>query len=212
MALTSVELCRLREACDNLEDGPNYRCKDYVTNMLNTALDFQMHSTVVSSSIEYFSLAHGAKTHRKLKSVIEGFPNTKRGNKKLANHLWNNNHWTRAKFLRKILTCFEERGVKGQKSLEIWVKEAEYEVDVKGQFKTEEHSIGFALFQWLRLRCGLNTVKPDVYILRFVNKAVGRKVSQQEAVVALKKVARDSRRRANRLDAAIWHYEKELGK
>ena len=38
MALSRGELTLLRKACDKLNDGPDYRCKDYVANLLNTAL------------------------------------------------------------------------------------------------------------------------------------------------------------------------------
>lgn len=123
--------------------------------------------------------------------------------------MWNNNHWTRAKFLRMLLYEFESRGIKGQQSLKKWVSNADFEKDVKGQFKTEEHSIGIALFQWLRLRLGIDTVKTDVHIMNFVSTAIGRKISQQEALDALILVAKQTNRKASLLDAAIWHYQKE---
>jgi hypothetical protein len=37
MALTSNKLTQLRKACDQLDDGPDYRCEDYVDNLLNSA-------------------------------------------------------------------------------------------------------------------------------------------------------------------------------
>ena len=207
--LSPLELVRLRKACDKLDNGPDYRCKDYVANLLNTAIDFQMKSEVVNAAMEYFEETHGARTHRRLVSLIALHLNTKKGNLNLANLLWNNNHWSRAKFLRKIVEGFEERGVRGQKSLENWVKNADFETDVKGRFKTKEHSIGYTLFLWLQLRCGVNTVKPDVHIVNFVSKVFRRRVSPEEAVAGLKKVAKDSKRKAYRLDSAIWHFQRD---
>lgn len=209
MALTGREIQKLRTKCNMLKDGPDYRVDDYVSNLLNTVLDFQMNSDVVNSAINYYEDNHGFRIHKKLKDILADFPNTKKGNLALANFLWNNNHWSRAKFLRKIIAAFEERGIKGQKSLKKWVTQADFETDVKGKFKTKEHSIGYALFHWLRLRLGVDTVKADVHIMNFVSDAIGRKVSQEDAVSGLLEVANQTKRKASRLDAAIWHYQKE---
>jgi len=209
MALTKREIQKLRTQCNKLEDGPDYRINDYVSNLMNTVLDFQMKVGPVESAVEYYEENHGYRTHKKLKAFIDSFPNTKNGNLKLANTMWNNNHWTRAKFLRMLLYEFESRGIKGQQSLKKWVSSADFEKDIKGKFKTKEHSIGIALFQWLRLRLGVDTVKPDVHIMNFVSNAVGRRISQQEALDALMIVAEQTNRKAALLDAAIWHYQKE---
>jgi len=209
MTLTKREIQKLRTRCNKLEDGPDYRINDYVSNLMNTVLDFQMKVGPVNSAMEYYEDNHGYRTHKKLKSFIDAFPDTKKGNLKLANALWNNNHWSRAKFLRMILDEFECRGIKGQQSLKKWMSKADLERDIRGQFKTKEHSIGIALFQWLRLRLGIDTVKPDVHIMNFVTDTVGRKISQQEALDALLIVAQQTNRKASLLDAAIWHYQKE---
>lgn len=207
MALTPDEMDSLRKACDQLDDGPDYRCKDYVTNLLNMALDFQMRSKAVDAAVDYFKKTHKSKSHGQLKTLLAAYPNTKGGNRSLAKFLWNNNHWSRAKFLRKIMECLENRGVKDQRTLVRWAKEADFKRDVKGQFRTQEHSIGYTLFQWLQLRCGVNTVKPDVHVVNFVTSAVRRRVTPGEAVAGLKRVAMDSAREANRLDSAIWHFQ-----
>lgn len=209
MALTGREIQKLRTQCNRLEDGPDYRIDDYVKNLLNTVLDFQMQSEIVNAAMSYYEERHGYRTHKKLKEVLNGFPNTQKGNLRLANFIWNNNHWTRAKFLRKIIDVFEEKGIKGQQSLKQWVENADFETDVKGQFKTDEHSIGYALFHWLQLRVGIDTIKPDVHIINFVTKAIGRRVSQEEAVIGLLEVAEQTERKAALLDAAIWHYQKD---
>jgi len=209
MALTKREIQKLRTQCNKLEDGLDYRINDYVSNLMNTVLDFQMKVGPVESAVEYYEENHGYRTHKKLKAFIDSFPNTKNGNLELANTMWNNNHWTRAKFLRMLLYEFESRGIKGQQSLKKWVSNADFEKDIKGKFKTKEHSIGIALFQWLRLRLGVDTVKPDVHIMNFVSNAVGRRISQQEALDALMIIAKQTNRKAALLDAAIWHYQKE---
>ncbi len=209
MTLSKREIQKLRTQCNKLEDGPDYRIDDYVSNLMNTVLDFQMKVGPIESAVEYYEEHHGYRTHKKLKTFVDSFPNTKTGNLKLANSMWNNNHWTRAKFLRMLLYEFEARGIKGQQSLKKWISNADFEKDIKSQFKTKEHSIGIALFQWLRLRLGIDTVKPDVHIMKFVSNAIGRKTSQQEALDALILVANQTNRKASLLDAAIWHHQKE---
>jgi hypothetical protein len=167
-----------------------------------------MKYEVAFDSIDYFFENHNINSHRKLKSFLENYPDTKRGNIKLANIMWNNNHWSRVKFLWKLIYCFEERGIKGQKSLERWAKNADFEIDVKGQFRTKEHSIGYALFHWLQIKCGVNTVKPDVHILEYVSRNIGRRVSQEEAVEGIKSVAKQLKKKAYWIDAAIWNLER----
>ena len=209
MALSKQEIKKLIIRCNSLADGPDYQKCDYVGNLLNTALDFQMHVNTMHSAIEYYEKHHGYRTHKKLKQFIDGFPNKKKGNLRLANSLWGNNHWSRAKFLRMLLSEFEIRGVKGQASLTKWVTQADFNTDIKGQFKTKEHSIGIALFHWLQLRLGVDTVKPDVHILNFVSATIGRNITQREAVGGLLEVSKQTKRKASLLDAAIWHYQRE---
>lgn len=211
MVLEDSEYARLQSRCASLEDGPDYRCNNYIENLLNTVLDFQMKSPVVEKATRYFFNTHGIETHDKLKQLINGFPDTKEGYLALAKRLWNYSFWTRDKFLRRIIECFDERGIRDQESLEEWVREADFERDAKGQFRTSEHSIGYTLFKWLQLRIGIDTIKPDVHILRFVADSIGRPISQDEAVSALTRIAKETNRKAYRLDAAIWTYQRKLG-
>ena len=120
MALTKREIQKLRTQSNKLEDGPDYRINDYVSNLMNTVLDFQMKVGPVESAVKYYEENHGYRTHKKLKAFIDLFPNTKKGNLELANTMWNNNYWTRAKFLRMLLAEFACRGIKGQQSLKKW--------------------------------------------------------------------------------------------
>jgi hypothetical protein len=207
MPLTPDELTSLRQACDQLADGPSYRCEEYVTNLLNMALDFQMPSKAVDAATKYFNETHDAKTHDQVEALLARYPNTEEGNLSLAKFLWNYNLWSRAKFLREITKCLGERGIRDQESLARWVKEADFKRDVKGQFRTEKHSIGDVLFHWLQLRCGVDTVKADVHVRKFVGDAIGRPVTAAEAVSGLMTVAKDSGREPHRLDSAIWHFQ-----
>ncbi len=99
--------------------------------------------------------------------------------------------------------------MKGPASLRRWAEVADFEIDMKGQFRSSSHSMGYAIFQWLRLRCGMPTFKPDLHVLRFVETAIGRRPSPYETVGALVEVAGLLKLETHRLDAAIWQYQKD---
>lgn len=208
MTLTELELRKLTAKCNKIKDGPDYRENDYVKNLLITVLDFQMNVKTVSAALRYFRNNHNIETHEALKSFVYKYPDTKEGNKKLSNDMWDNNHWSRAGFLRKLIEEFEKRDIKDQQSLKKFIESSEFEKDIKGKFRTEKHSIGVTLFQWLRLRVGIETVKPDVHILRFVSNVLGRKITRNEAVAGLLYVAAKTNREPALLDSAIWNYQK----
>jgi hypothetical protein len=56
------------------------------------------------------------------------------------------------------------------------------------------------------MRLGVDTIKPDVHVLRFVSGAIGRRVTQDEAVTSLETIARRLGTSARLLDANIWAF------
>jgi hypothetical protein len=54
------------------------------------------------------------------------------------------------------------------------------------------------------MRLGVETVKPDVRLMRFVSRAVGRPVGERETIEGIEQVARRIGVKANELDWAIW--------
>ncbi len=58
------------------------------------------------------------------------------------------------------------------------------------------------------MRAGVETVKPDVHVLRFVGGAIGRAVAETEAVVALEAVAARMNVPARLLDWSIWEIQR----
>jgi hypothetical protein len=209
VALSKEEMRLLLHACKSLGRGRDYTCNDYIDNVMNMVLDFQLQSPVLGKAMEKYRTL-GIKSHRKLRSIVDYYSNTQEGYSELAQVLWGYNLWSRAKFLKRILDFFEEHGIRGQASLHKWVLKADFEEDVKGKIKTEEHSIGIALYHWMRLRHGVNTVKPDVHVIRFVENAIGRKPAIQDTIDGLISVAKSLRRKPALLDAAIWQYQRDL--
>jgi hypothetical protein len=65
---------------------------------------------------------------------------------------------------------------------------------------------GFALagYQYLRMLFGANTTKPDLHICRYVSRAIGRTVSDLEALNLLEGTSAISEVRLRDLDTSIW--------
>ena len=207
--MNNREYNTLYRACNLLEDGPDHRSDNYALNIIDVAINFQTNNKAVKAARKHYNDKVRYKSHKKLKDVVDSFPDTKRGNKRLASHLWSNDMWTRTEFLRVLLEEFDQRGIRGQKSLKKWLTNAEFKRDVKGQFKSKHHSMGIALFHWLCLRCGIETIKPDVHVLNFVEKHIGRRPQPEECIEALVTIAQQQRRECCRLDSAIWHLRRD---
>jgi hypothetical protein len=60
------------------------------------------------------------------------------------------------------------------------------------------------VYQALVMRQGVDTVKPDVHVHRFVERAVGRHLRDVEVVEVVTAAARDLGWKAAELDWAIW--------
>ena len=68
--------------------------------------------------------------------------------------------------------------------------------------------LGPAIYRWLVMRLGVETIKPDTHILRFVSNSIGRPVSEDEAVTALETIA--GRMEWTRvLDSNIWECSRD---
>lgn len=209
MAFSNHEMQALRQACDDLPDGPDYRCGDYDENLMLTVLDFFQKVEPVNRAIGHFRAKHGFERGSELGDFIAKFSDTEAGNRALAQALWGYNYWTRASFLRTLMSEFQNRGIKDQATLVAWLKASDFDQDISGKFKAAGHSIGIAIYNWLLLRCGFPTVKPDRHVLNFVSRAIGRRVSASEALYALRSIASESKRESYRLDSAIWHSERQ---
>lgn len=183
----------------------DFLVEDYVDNMLLTVLDFQMRGTTVARAMEYFSRhARGEiNSFDTLKNLLAHYPDTQEGNRQLAQYLWGYNLWTRAELLRRLLVYFEAQGVTTQKALQAWAADADYVRDFKGQVK----GAGYAIFQWLVMRQGVETVKPDVWLHRFMQEVLGYSVRDEVVVELLKEVALELEIKAYDLDWRIWKYQ-----
>lgn len=196
--LTAAELERLEEACRAVPPAKNeYIATDVADALLATVVDYQMHTTAVVGAMEHFK-AHHADTTRTmddLERTLQQFPDDERGNHELARHLWGYQLWTRAQQLRGLVRYFSDRGIRDLNGLRAWAATSTF-ADFKG--------LGPAVYQWLVMRLGGETAKPDVRLLRFVSRAIGRPANERETIDGIEEVARRLGIRANQLDWGIW--------
>ncbi len=121
--------------------------------------------------------------------------------------IWNYNHPARVEILAGLTAKFQsiKRNLRIEDDLDAlsaWGQQssvAEFEeFDVKG--------IGFTTFQYLRLLCGADTVKPDIHLQRAVKDALRKPQSKLMTVALIESTAHELGIPARRLDYAIWRY------
>jgi hypothetical protein len=198
---------RLVEACRPLTIVPyGYEQHDYMTNVLLTVLDLRMHNTVVERSIRHYwdHRRDEIRTLESLEALLGRFPDDKQGNGQVARHLWGNDHWARVHWLRGLVRFLAAENLRTQDALEAWAHRSEYERDFAARVKY----LGPAAYKWLVMRLGVDTVKPDVWIRRFVEGVVGHGVSDPELVRVVTEVAHRLQRSPRELDAAIWEHQR----
>lgn len=135
------------------------------------------------------------------------WPDDQPGNTALAEYLWGYRQWTRAHLLRDLVAYFASIGVNDQASLRRWAATAEFTRDFQGRVR----GLGPAVFQWLVMRQGVDTVKPDVHVHRFASRVLGRRLSDNDVVAVVVAAAGRLGRPAHRLDWAIWETSRAEG-
>jgi hypothetical protein len=205
--ITSVDVDRVTQACSALPraDGV-YLADDFVTALVETVVDFQQHTTTVERAMEHFVRERrpSIASIGDLQETLANHPDTQAGNTALAQALWGYKLWTRAHMLRGLVSFFDEEGVRDLESLRQWAASSGFQRDFEGRVK----GLGPAVYNWLVMRMGVETVKPDVRLRRFVERCLERPVSDQEIVDVVSVAARTLGLKAYELDWAIWESER----
>jgi hypothetical protein len=81
--------------------------------------------------------------------------------------------------------------------------QAEFLRDFEGQVKGPSP----AVFNWLVMRQGVESIKPDVHVHRFTERAVGRRLSDDDVVQLVMAAARTLGYRSYEMDWAKWEFE-----
>jgi hypothetical protein len=171
-------------------------------NLLETVLDYMLQTEVVVTALEHFRQKrwNEARSLDDLERLMARFPDDEAGNTVLAQHLWGYNFWTRAQQLRELARYFRSIGVIHQEQLRQWALRSMF----KNDFEDRVKGLGPAVYQWLVMRQGADTVKPDVHVRRYTEAAVGRKLTDQDVIELTTKAARSIGIKAFELDWRIW--------
>jgi hypothetical protein len=179
-----------------------YLEEDFVMNLLETVLDYMLQTEVVVRALERFRENRWSeiRTLDDLERLLAQFPEDQPGNTALAQYLWGYNFWTRAQQLRELVRYFRSIGVVDQDRLKQWSLTSTFKKDFEGRVK----GLGPAVYQWLVMRQGVDTVKPDVHVRRFAEAAVGRRLNDQDVIELTTRAAATIGIKAFELDWRIW--------
>jgi hypothetical protein len=139
------------------------------------------------------------RTLDELAAVADRFPDDKEGNLELARYLWGYNLWTRAGRLRPLAAFLADEHLRTDDELRAWARRSDYQEDFAGRVP----GLWPAAYQSLLMRLGVDTVKPDVRVRRFVEGVLGHPVNDAELVRAVTEAAHRLGRPARDLDGAI---------
>ncbi|MDA8400201.1 MAG: hypothetical protein M0008_09170, partial [Actinomycetota bacterium] len=209
--VTSGELDRLVAAARLLPEAVGtYLDEDYVVCLLSTVVDYQLHTTAVERALQHFQSRRRSDvaTHQDLERLFAKFPDDRAGNTELAEYLWGFKLWTRAALLRRLAAYFASQGATDLESLRRWAESSEFKRDFEGKVRFSDrgttYGLGYAIFNWLTMRLGAQSVKPDVHVRRFVEVTMGRRLSDQDVVEAVTRTAAALGITPRSLDWRIW--------
>lgn len=205
--ITQQEFNLILEKCKELPPAKGvYLIHDYIENLLLTVLDFQMHNAAVKKAITYYrdNRKKKIRTIDDLKHLLSKHPDDKEGNTAVAQYLWSNRHWTRVSLLRKLVAYYDSIGITTQENLARWANTSDFQRDFKGKIP----GMGYAIYKWLVMRQGVETVKPDVHLRHFIDSIIGHSFTDYELVDVLEKVAKQLGLKAYELDWRIWEHQK----
>jgi len=208
--LSDRELDALEHAASSIPlSSFEFVADDYVLALFDTVLDYQNQAAAIQKAEEHYREQHDReiRTLDDLEAVLDRFPEDREGNDELAQYLWGNHHWRRAQELRGLVRYFRERNVTTLRQLRTWATKSQQE-DFVGHIK----GLGPAVYRSLAMRMGVDTVKPDVHVLRFVSAAIGRNATQAEAVEGLTEAAARLGLPARDLDWSVLGYQKSLAR
>ncbi|MCX7178681.1 MAG: hypothetical protein NTX56_07880, partial [Proteobacteria bacterium] len=186
---------------------------DYMRDLMLTVLDFHMKAEVVGTAINYFrdrvQPVDDIHTHEHLTQTLACYADDQEGNVEASLYLWSNRHWQRAHLLRGLLAFLASIGVTDQPGLRRWASTADFEKDFQGKVK----GLGLAVFQWLLIRCGVPTIKPDVHVISFAQRITGKKLADTVLVALFNEISPLVGQSMTTIDQTIWSSERMgLGK
>lgn len=201
--LSTEELDRLEAACRTIPlSEHDYVADDLMEELFETVLDYQNRAATVDAALAHFRSEHAdVRSFDDLEEILADHPD----DEDLAQTLWGNRHHRRARELRGLVAYLRERDVTDLAALRAWAA-GSTQADFVGRIK----GLGPAVYRSLVMRLGVDTIKPDVHVLRFVSGAIDRRVTQDEVVTSLEQVARRLGVSARTLDGSVWAFQAKL--
>jgi hypothetical protein len=205
--LSATEYALLLERCKGLSPPRGtYAVQGFISNLMLTVLDYQLQNKVVDRAHEHFLRWHSEKIRSivNLTEFLSRYADDRQGNTDAAVALWSYKHWKRLMQLRGLVAYFQSIDVTDAESLRLWAEQAQFNQDFKGRVK----GLGPAVFQWLLMRAGVETVKPDVHVTKFIASVVGYEPPFGAVIRALESISRAIGRRPRELDLSIWELQR----
>lgn len=196
---------KLRKALKSfgyIHQRDDYSWSNPTLNVIDCVLSLnRKYDTFVRPRIDSFAKNHpDIKSLDDLRKLI-----IKYGTDKFAINELNYNHPNRIETLLGVIEYLirvqkDFKGLTEIARLEEWANKTSpqlaYTVGVRG--------FGLAGFQYLRMLFGAQTIKPDVYIKRFVSSVIGKKISDWEALEYLERAATEEGLPLREIDGKIW--------
>ena len=138
LVIDDADVKQVAVAAKNLAPAASVTIEeDFVMNLLETVLDYQMHTTTVVRALEFFRANRWSdvRTLDDLDATLSSFADDQPGNTALAGYLWGNRHWRRAHELRGLARYFRSIGVVDQATLKEWAHRSEFRRDFEGRVK-----------------------------------------------------------------------------
>jgi hypothetical protein len=218
MPLDPREFARLLEACRRLpatsvQEEESHVARDPILILMSTVLSlmrpwyrYALPARVHFEQGLYASMA--PKTLKRFRELIDDVSRGRSDWAAAARALWNRNEWTKAQQLAELTDCFIDWQLSHATDADDMSAMRKWSDHVRqDQFVGRVKGVGPRGYEQIRWYVdGADAIKLDTHLLRFTDDLIGRKVTEEEKVQALKQVAGDLGMSATALDAKIWHY------
>ncbi len=180
-----------------------YAKNDFVADVLETVLNFQMRRAAVTKALAHFeaNCRHRIKGFSDLEEVLA----SDNDDLSVATYLWGNRHWKRVTLLRPLVFFFGAEKITDEVSLKRWAEKSCFKRDFEGRVP----GLAFAVYKWLVMRAGVQTIKPDTHLRNFVSSVTGEELDDQPLVDVLTEVAKALNIKPTDLDWRIWEDQRK---
>lgn len=122
--------------------------------------------------------------------------------------IWNYNHPQRIKTLSnlvdRLIACADIKEYDSTKTelekLQMWAKTVNaYDYDT---FNVQ--GIGIATYQYIRMMLGAKTVKPDVYIKRYISSVLNKNLNEKDIIDIFEKACHSKNIDVSQADHSLW--------